>query len=161
MKPWIWIFILPRSSCETLDQLPKSYWRVDGWWKNMYSIKPCILDAYQFQPFGGQREWNWNQMLKSRYHYHFKRRLLHRRHFALRLSEKASTIHERTSRTQLWESPEAVIYVVLLQPEYFQNEQLKPISYIYIWGYENETINKKGACFSKRFCPSSFWWAPT
>ena len=45
--------------------------------------------------------------MESSYHSHFKRRLLCRRHFVLRLSERSLTIHERTCRTQLWESPES------------------------------------------------------
>lgn len=45
-------------------------------------------------------------MVKSRYHYHFKRSLHCRWHFVLRLSERSFIILERTCRIQLWESSE-------------------------------------------------------
>lgn len=92
MKPWIQILILPLSNYETLNQLCKSPWRVAGWWKKACVPKALYIECLLLSAYRGQMKWIYTQMVKSRYHYHFKRRLLCRRHFVLRLSERSLTI---------------------------------------------------------------------
>lgn len=128
--------------------------------KSMYSIKPYILDAYYFQPIEAKGNEIETRCWNDRYHYHFKRRpLCRRKAFCLKAFWEGLD--------SSWKNPTLRVIRKLLftwccsNLSIFKDEQMRPILYIYIWGYENEIINKKGASFSKPFCPSLFWWVQT
>ena len=122
VKPWIQILILPLSNCETLNQLCKSPRRVAGWWKKARITKALYIACLLLLAYRGQMKWIYIQMVKSRYHYHSKRRLLCRRHFVLRLSERSLTIQflKEHLEPNFGGHLQAAIYVVLPQSEYLQ-----------------------------------------
>lgn len=120
MKPWIQILILPLSNCETLNQLCKSPRRVAGWWKKACIPKALYIERLLWSAYRGQMKWIYIQMVKSRYYYHFKRRLLCRRHFVLRLSERSLTIQflKEHLEPNFGSHLQVAVYVVLPHSEY-------------------------------------------
>lgn len=132
MKPWIQILILLLSNYETLNQLCKSLWRVAGWWKKACVPKALYIECLLLSAYRGQMKWIYIQMVKSRYHYHFKRRLLCRKHFVLRLSEGSLTIQflKEHLEPNFGSHLQATIYVVLPQSEYLQ--RWTEANYIYL-----------------------------
>lgn len=133
MKPWIQILILPLSNCETLNQLCKSARRVAGWWKKACIPKALYIECLLWSAYRGQMKWIYIQMVKSRYYYHFKRRLLCRRHFVLRLSERSLTIQflKEHLEPNFGSHLQVAVYVVLPHSEYLHRWTTKG-NFIYL-----------------------------
>lgn len=155
MKPWVWILILLLPSCEILDQLPKSPRRLLDEEKSMCSIKSCILDAYYHQPTGVK----WNEF-KTRWWKAGTTIIPKGDYFAEGILPSGFLRGPWLFMKELLEPnfgshPKSAIYVVLLQPEYFQRWTTEA-NFIYLYPRMWKWNSKLKRCMIFKTILSSF-----